>query len=534
MNTLLIVDDEHIEREALQYIIERNCSGIDQIVQAPNGREALRLAVEMKINILLLDIKMPGISGIEVAKTIKHLLPDCKIVILTAFDYFEYAHQALQIGVKDFILKPVANDVIIPLINSLVVELEQERESRQSHDEISVKLALATKSLEHQFITTLLYEADQLEQVKEYMSALQIEQLSGFTICASITAYMSQSDLEHAMRRQLIKIRCTNKIRELFEKHLFTCIPYEKGERLFLFVFDNNPNDETTDSHIQSICEELCENLRREVYVETSYVIGNRFDTIAKLRAAYQQVNWVSKHEFALRNRIIHYREVEQVHLQNNKYPSEKEQQLFDQLLEGKREAVLELMDEIFSSLTLIYDHLPMLKMKIYELMILSNRAVFPEGHPIDKPYGDPLTELWSAEHLSTIRSMFIEHFHALLDDIQMAKLDYDRAGTLIDKVCSYIDEHYMDELTLEEMSKLINYSPSYLSRVFKLSKQISFVDYITTIRLAKSYELLKNPIYTVKDVSLQVGFKDSNYFTRVFKKECGMTPTEYRDKKMR
>ena len=110
MYTLLIADDEGLEREALRYIIQRGNERIDRIIEAANGREAVESARSQEPDIAILDIKMPGTNGVEAARKIKEFLPSCRIIFLTAFDTFDYAREALRLGAEDFLVKPVEDD----------------------------------------------------------------------------------------------------------------------------------------------------------------------------------------------------------------------------------------------------------------------------------------------------------------------------------------------------------------------------------------------------------------------------------------
>lgn len=131
MLKLLIADDELIEREALHFIIGRSCPGIGTIEEASNGREAISINATFKPDIIIMDIKMPGVNGIDASKIIRQYNPDCRIILLTAFNYFDYAREAIKIGVKDFLVKPVQNDEIIQVINSVVDSIKSDRNKKK-------------------------------------------------------------------------------------------------------------------------------------------------------------------------------------------------------------------------------------------------------------------------------------------------------------------------------------------------------------------------------------------------------------------
>ena len=126
MYKLLIVDDEFVEIEALEYVIKNSDLPISSIESAHNGRQAINLVQTFLPDFVLMDIKMPGISGIQAAAVIKEEHPNCKIVFLTAYDYFNYAQEAIQLKASGFLIKPVADDELISVLNRLIVETEKE------------------------------------------------------------------------------------------------------------------------------------------------------------------------------------------------------------------------------------------------------------------------------------------------------------------------------------------------------------------------------------------------------------------------
>lgn len=534
MNKLLIVDDEHIEREALQFIVHRHCAGIAQIAQASNGREAIRIANEMKPDIVFLDIKMPGISGLDVAESIKLTLPQCRIVFLTAFDYFEYAQRAVKIGVEEFILKPVSNEVVIEVLERIVAELGQERAQRETEKEITLKLNLALKSLEHEFLSALLEGEMEKPQMEEYLSALSVEAMNGFVVSAHIEAYRYPSDASTSMRRQMVKIRCVAKMKHHAEQRQFQCLAYEAKECVYLFLFVSERNRADSEERVVRTCESLVDLLRDEVAVEVSFGISDRFHSTEEVRLCYQQVKWIQRRSLN-KGAIIRYREVEAKHLQHRKYPHDKERQLCDKIRQRNETEAFALLEEIIEWLTQSFDSLAILKMKLYELVIVMHRSIPQETAGSGAASVHYYEEIQAADHAAAAGRTAKAILAEILEEASLVRLDldHDRTGALIEKVCHHIHEHYMDDLTLEEMASLINYSTFYFSRVFKQYRETNFVDYLTGVRIEKSKELLADPLLTIKEVSGRVGFKDSNYFTRVFKRAESVTPTEYRDKKM-
>ena len=175
MYTLLIADDERLEREALKYIIRRGTAEIARIIEAENSREALEIAENEKPDIAFLDIKMPGINGIEAARRLKEMLPACKIVFLTAFDTFDYAREALRLGAEDFLVKPVEDERVLELLGLLVSRLQEENQEKRMLDRTREALNGMIRTRETELSGQLVTGFLDTRKLSDYITLLGIE-----------------------------------------------------------------------------------------------------------------------------------------------------------------------------------------------------------------------------------------------------------------------------------------------------------------------------------------------------------------------
>lgn len=170
MYKLLIVDDEVLERQALSLIILTKVKEVEVVGEAENGRKAIQLANQFTPDIVIMDIKMPGIDGIEAVKTIKHHHPHIKVIMLTAFDKFEYARQVMQQGVKEYLLKPARKDELVAAVRRVISELEIERREKEEQQNLREKLQWALVSGEKLELDQNLYSDDKkMKKVKSFI-----------------------------------------------------------------------------------------------------------------------------------------------------------------------------------------------------------------------------------------------------------------------------------------------------------------------------------------------------------------------------
>ncbi|OAB26595.1 DNA-binding response regulator [Paenibacillus macquariensis subsp. defensor] len=172
MYRILIADDEALEREGLEWIIQRMLPDTFQVIHADNGRTAIERAEEHRPHIVMMDINMPGIQGLTAIREIKDQLPDTKFVLVTAYDYFAYAKEALSLGVKEYLLKPAKREQIVSVLKDLIVELKQEKKRR--NDELALKhklsqlLPLVENELSFMFMVDQTLDAN-AEQLSEWL-----------------------------------------------------------------------------------------------------------------------------------------------------------------------------------------------------------------------------------------------------------------------------------------------------------------------------------------------------------------------------
>ncbi|MZP30070.1 response regulator [Heliobacterium undosum] len=381
MCTLLVVDDESLERQAIRQIIKREELPMEVVGEAASGDVAVELAETLKPDVVLLDIRMPGLNGIEVMKRLRGFLPDCRIIILTAFDEFQYAREAVQWGAFNYLLKPVRPS---ELVRVLVTAAEQVREEKQQRA-----------------------EAERLRQQAK-MQAQQAAPLLRLNLFAE-SVQVNPSGVLVSMERSLLeKIRC-----------------------------------------------------------------GERQEAQTGLKA------------------------------------------LLDEALER-------------------WDSLEMVKTYLVELLILLSRSAMEGGAQLDRlslSDRERIEGLLACRSKEDCRAWTETTLESLFDSMVDNRSSANRR--LINRACEFINANCQRNLSLEEVARSAHLSPYYFSRIFKTEKGCNFVDFLTNARMEKAKKLLTDTDYNLIQIASQVGYQDSSYFCRVFRKETGMTPNRYR-KEMR
>jgi len=416
MYRLLIADDEALEREGLEWMIARMMPGVFEIIHAENGRVAIQRIEQYRPDIVLMDIQMPGINGLEALKQIRANHPTMKIVIVTAYDYFSYAREALLLGAKEYILKPAKRDHMIAFLQKLVEELEAEKHKRESELRMTEKLLQVMPIVENELALMLMLDRSKHIRIAELTSFLNIDLISGWVIVIAWNeeeqSGLSKATLDKGMHSVMsfIKSRANCIISPMINQH---CA---------IFMLEDEVR--------MPVVHKLGELIDKQFGDGMVMGIGTLQSGVDGLRNSYREA----------------YTCCSQVDYHTN---------------------FTENQDEIsFLVGTMKY-----------------------------------------AREQQTL--------------------------SVIDRVRQWISEHYHEDLFMESVAEQVHLSPYYFSKMFKQHVGVTFIDYLTEIRIQKAKEWIDEGMLSLKEICYEVGYRDPNYFSRVFKKVVGITPTEYKQSKV-
>lgn len=287
MYRLMIADDEALEREGLEWIIRRTMPDTFRVVHAENGRRAIELAEEHRPHIILMDVNMPGIQGLAALREIKERLPDAKLVVVTAYDYFAYAKEALSLGVKEYIVKPAKREQVVRMLQQLVEELEREKRKRTEELELRDKMSQQLPLMENEL--ALMFMVDQVLDT----GAGQLSEWLGFPLdqgCAMVIAFP-----------ELTFIRDKKKIYDLIRSFVKAqgepCIVSSLIDR-HMAIFVRKKPEEASEAvwkeKIRRCGEKLCELTERQLELAVSVGIGSIRKEAEGLRTSYFEAVFAS------------------------------------------------------------------------------------------------------------------------------------------------------------------------------------------------------------------------------------------------
>ncbi|TKC14420.1 response regulator [Robertmurraya kyonggiensis] len=463
---VLIAEDEFLERKAMKKFIEENFEDTSVIGEAVNGREAIELTAKIEPDIILMDIKMPGINGLEAIEIIKKNHPDSKFIIISAYDSFHYAKQAIGLGVKDYILKPSKKAEMLEVFTRIMSEIRTEQENKRSSHSIASELWM-TKLMKH----------ESSESLAALQRTLYPEMQSGYFFILSEKV----EDVEFLVEKA---------------SHFSgdTVITKEDDHHLVLLFIAKVKRRKTE-------LLKVARNIHNLLDSRTLIGIGQPYLKITDLpRSFHEALTAIQDLKHVVHRQYGFEGEVDREWERSM-------EQIFQGVAEGNEEKAIHALSELFK--TEPQEHF------LHELF-------YRVKHLMDDKQVNMPSRSFVHMHSEQEWTDFIK---LCCFNIQL----YYKSKDKIERAKRYIHVHYQEPIALEEVAQMVQLSPNYFSALFKESCGETFIDYLTTIRMNKAKELLVDQNISLKEICFLVGYKDPNYFSRVFKKQFQVSPKQYK-----
>ncbi|MBR1911641.1 MAG: response regulator [Treponema sp.] len=510
MYNILLTDDEQIMIDSLKFIIEKNFSSDVQIFSCLSGAQALEVVAKNKIDIIFMDINMPALNGLETLKYIIQSKPDIVIIILSAFDQFQYAQEAVNLGVYKYLTKPVNRNTVVETVRNAMNLVDQRRGRVSNEVELHKKLDLVSPMIESDFIYSAAFSEG--KDVSEYFSYFDIHDSIWCFCCLEIPRIKKQSEVYPKLRETL-----TSKSRCIIGSFMLNRI-------VVFFIFPSGKNESVIQDELSYLYKLLSISIGSGIRAGVS-----NFETdIQKTNIAYSKAVEVLSKVPAEGGIFFADYEV--------KHPEEKNnvgliaEKIFGRVRAGDAGVMNALVSAYCNALVEKYaGDMGRVKNGMFELLV-NVRNITSE---IDNAYeNDAFSTAFSVLSNTNAMEEIVAYMQARCCECASYVMQYSSKlnNPIIEKAVAFINEHIAENISLEDTAAEVNVSPFYLSKLFKEEKNENYISYITDIRMQKAQELLKNPRASIKEVSASVGYKDQNYFSRLFRNKFGLTPTEYRD----
>jgi two-component system response regulator YesN len=539
MYRLLIADDEPIIVEGL-YDTFCNIESLTlEVYRAYDGIEAYDICCKSRIDILLTDIEMPGMNGIELQRQVTQIWPRCKTVFLTGYNDFQYIQASVRGGALDYVLKTEGMKVIVSAVKKAIDQIEEQLQNDKWADHAKSRMKEALPILRKEYLLELLRgEASTDESRSTRFAALDIPLLAERSVyLAAVRIDKWRVDIMPSDKA--LFVFSINNIFEEYFSHRFRLVHITYTTDRMIWVLQDlvESDREGTDSgnaahYILETVESVQQACNNYLKLPCSFVVGSAPRTWEEISAQFDRFTVLFSRGLGQSKEMILF-----------------DQQLF--LTEERSERVK------LRRLPLLGEYLEQKSMeKFYELFdeimgtvrgqTVQTGAAMEIFYSVATMFISYLNRWNLMQHFSemfSINQLISIHEHASWEDAvsffrDLAGKLHERSNIeneqvtneLVRQIHEYVEQHLADEVSLSRLANVVYLTPSYLSRLYKQETGSNLIEYISDVKLRRAKDLLGNMSLKIQEVGVNIGFESASYFNRFFKKYTSITPQEYRD----
>lgn len=505
MVKLLIVDDEPIERDGMQAILQKNYPDFE-FRQAKNGKLAVEIAEDWNPDWIFMDIMMPGMTGLEAIEQIQRSNEEVQFVMVTAFDMFDYARQAIKLGVKDYLLKPSKASEIVATVGKLLEQQRQKEQESAARRQEQDAFQRALSIVETDVVTQLLFD-----HVHEVHIDMLVEMLE------------IQSENEQFVLTVLIPEggeEAYSKIKENIRRQGNAWVGALYGRQLPIIVF----REAGTSFRSQAIklAKEILDISKQHSQEGWFVGIGIECSSLEEIRNSYQK-SLIATMDLGIPSKYRFYSDVPVLDKQSDAaFIKQQEKKLFDYVRQGEWECIGQIVLDLIRRFEQQEANVLLAQQRALEVLWIASRVMEEMGVEAAAPYYP--VQAQDYRQLSAETRQLLDGMKQLYES-HCGRLEVDK----IHQIKQYIREHSHEDISLDTLARRVDLSPIYISKMFKEKLGVNYIEFLTVCRMERAKKLLADPQKSLKEISIDVGYHEPNYFSKVFKKMYEMSPKEYR-----
>lgn len=542
MYRLLIIDDEYHIVDWLVELFTFQQNMNLETYHCYNGYDGLSMMKTKKIDILLLDIKMPGISGLEVAEKAKENWPDCQIIFLTGHSNFDYIYRAEKLNPVSYLLKTESDETILHHVKKAILILDEKKTHAHQLQDIHNKEKSLQSMVERTILKSLVIgkSVDDLQDMLQlYQHEFQFSFETPIYILYAKTA--SMRSLRYIQECFDYEYQLSNLASEVFKnRFLCSCINLDQSTYLW-FLQPISSNEGIGHTFLKEYYDDFVNSCKEVLHLDAIYLLYDKSVTFSTLRFALDQLEQYT-FTFPIHQRFHSYgilfsdKESQMIQKQNetilrNTDTKKLLNELQASLFQSEKECFFDGLNRLqFQCRHISSMHfLPMIEVyQSLSLMFTSYICQYQLSEKLAIRIG-----LYRLYYLNDFRnwSEAFDYLRQLADNLFMVinSDQLDHTQKLLLSISNYISSHIEEPVTLSDISNYLNYNSSYISRLFKQKMDMNISDYIASLKIEKAKELILSTNQTVEQIAKLVGYENSKYFFQVFKKHTGVSPKEYK-----
>ncbi|MDF2987858.1 MAG: response regulator containing CheY-like receiver domain and AraC-type DNA-binding domain [Eubacterium sp.] len=520
MYRVFLVEDEIVMREAIRDSVKWEQHGFIFCGEAPDGEIALPLIEEVKPDILVTDIRMPFMDGLALSRVIKKNIPNIKIIILSGHDEFNYAKEALNIGIEEYLLKPVDSTELMETLKRVASKLDSENNERIRLERLEGQLESEKSALRDKFLG---------EFILGWLNSNEaIEQSINFNIILFSKWY---SVLYIDASNDLRKTDCIEKIICKIEGNNPNIIGFHRSKDYVVLL--KGEGEASLNSKTEALSEKIKEYARGEYGYELMMGIGCAVDRMQNVPKSYREAEAGCKYRKLIGNRTISH--ISDIRLESDSkgvLPQFDEVNWDDFFVYGNKAMIPETVEKYVRCLeksgtqSFLYMYY-----SFVNIILAARRFVEGFGSKLD----NVIPEIANVEDIACSLNS-LAHFKEIISETVCKVMEYrnefseNKYGEVIATAKEFIFEKYSDaNLSLSTVASKVMMSPSHFSTIFAAETGETFIEFLTKVRINKAKELLKTTNMLSADIAYETGYNDPHYFSNLFKKQTGYSPRNFK-----
>lgn len=497
---VMLVDDERLILEGLKAIIDWEGLGLDIVCTASNGEEAIEKFRKNPVDIVVTDINMPKVTGLEFLKRLKSINDDVKFIVLSGYDEFAYAKSALELGVKSYLLKPVDEDELEKVLKSIIDDVDSKKKKEHS-------LIIKNSKL-----IDFLNSKINIEEIIQFSDVMKIGFESKSYVVSNIISKSGKIDeIMTCIRKNILSS--------------FEIIPNYDGS----IVVINSIDTDISEAGLREFYEIIKVVIKDELDIDIFISVGNTVSKIEEIPVSYRNSTLAKKNILVTGyGKIVFSDEI--VEASNDSKSFKKEIEDLNKLIiekdnDGAKKYMLSIFEDENMTPKNIYD----ISIKI---VILVDEVL--KDFNLDNKYGTSslsniIVDLCNEATRENIETFLLAEIE---DAIKVISDNTQVYSPVVQQVVKTINTNYKEELSLKTLAIRYRINSSYLGQIFSKEVGISFSDYLNKVKNTKAKELILNTNMRINNIAKEVGYTDTSYFYRKFKKYYGVCPSTLRDMK--
>lgn len=549
MYRLMLVDDEEDVREGVTQEIDWLSHGFEVVGKAENGKEAMELIERLVPDVVVTDIKMPFMDGLELSAWMKDKYPTVKIIILSGFDEFEYAQKAVKLQVDEYVLKPFSTQELVQVLLKVKARIEEEVAQKENVEVLKEHYRKSLPLLREMFLSSLVSRKLPLREIEEKSAHYGISLKGGGYVASVLSIDRNAASegtdkppgpsgdsavlsLKDSADKELKLFAVFNIAEEIAGKHQLGRV-FILNDYVVLLTVSRHSERESVIGETLHVLEEIRQSVEKYLKFTVTAGVGTFSGDAAYISYSYKDAVLALDYKLIQgNNRVICIDDVETRFVEKVRFDELKEHALIRSIKVGTVEEVRRIVEELFAGFADTHASFKDYQLYMLEILTAIMKAAKDANVNLDELLGANkllYAEIFSFNNVEEARQWVSGICLKIMNHIAS-----DRQHTyksLVEEAIDYVKHHYHDsDISINKVCGHLHISAGYFSNIFKKEVKTTFVSYLLQIRMEAAKELLRTSDLKAFEIAEKVGYAEPNYFSFSFRKHVGVSPKEYRN----